>query len=306
MCLCVHGTSSTAIDSISKDGFKLSVRGSFGRGIYLGENGSVGVLFAQQYSNDQSRRYYNFRRGNVEGRMTMLICYVKPGIPDTIDARKPGFKLENPFTVQIFGNDVQMTSEKLTEKSSLIATNQTGYNELIIYDNTRVYPAYVVSFWPEYNSKINDIVIASYTWFTDHGELARKEESELREYFKARPYLLSMEIYCSVTGYAFGLYGLQKNGHKIILMRMCDQEDYEKTVLGKKKELSAPLLYWAMFFRKNELVKVLLDAGADARQVSKGGITGADFQKSYYESFTPYDLWRNDPKKFKKEQNYPY
>jgi len=71
--ICVHGTSSRAAELIAKEGFKPSTRGCFGRGIYLAENSSVAVLFAQ--SKLQTNEYnhpYHFRNTNLDASMTAL------------------------------------------------------------------------------------------------------------------------------------------------------------------------------------------------------------------------------------------
>jgi hypothetical protein len=274
MYLAIHGTSSSNATSIIANGFNVSKHGSFGRGIYLGENGSVGVVFAQKYNSNLGGRDYLMQS------MTALLCYVKIGKSDYTDSSKP---LSKSFKVECCsrcGREFDVTAERLTRADSLITTNRAGYRELVMYDNNRIYPVYEVTFWPNYEHPLEGFHHAETSWGYYWGNRLERDDwneklgDDVVEALKEKKALLSQQF---IIAHESGLHGgMKKENGKILVERTYGYPESDKHLPP------APLLHWAIHFQHWPLVEALVLAGADVLQVSEGGVLPHDLLSTKY------------------------
>eukprot|EP01006_Ploeotia_vitrea_P021777 TRINITY_DN541_c0_g1_i1.p1 TRINITY_DN541_c0_g1~~TRINITY_DN541_c0_g1_i1.p1 ORF type:complete len:549 (-),score=40.23 TRINITY_DN541_c0_g1_i1:79-1725(-) len=125
-----HGTSKYVCQQIESGGFKQSIQGTFGPGVYLGSNSSVSHLFAQD-------------KDNGDGFSYMLLVYANVG-----DVFK-GMDQPNLANNSLDRDKVVAAAAQQGLKVNTVKqVNPQGYTEHIIYRVQRLYPAYRIKYKP--------------------------------------------------------------------------------------------------------------------------------------------------------------
>eukprot|EP00042_Codosiga_hollandica_P025400 m.113113 g.113113 ORF g.113113 m.113113 type:complete len:892 (+) comp51860_c0_seq2:78-2753(+) len=133
--LAFHGSTAYACARIHDEGFRPSIAGSFGSGIYLTPVSSLAAVF----SSDP----YDF---DPDTRLFALVCWIKcPQKPGQLSFNK---QMRGAEEVQFKGLAFTVSKARLTKDPVTLCSFPNGLNEILVEDTNSILPAFMIEFRP--------------------------------------------------------------------------------------------------------------------------------------------------------------